>query len=277
MQDHTGIDWDDAFANRPYIDQAGSFTDAWATCARSFRETAQDARLDLRYGTPPREAFDLFLPADTPPKGAVVFVHGGYWMAFDKSSWSHLAQGALARGWAVALPQYTLAPNARIDQMTGQIGRAITEIARHVVGPIMLSGHSAGGHLVTRMVCDDTPLPPDVRARMRHVLSISGLHDLRPLQMTAMNTTLGLTDQTAQSESPALLRPLGGVAVTVWVGGHERPEFLRQSALLREAWSRCGTPVRLVVDEGLHHFNVIDGLEHADSMLTRALLQLPEG
>src|SRR3546814_5563195 len=49
------------------------------------------------------------------PAGLAVFVHGGYWMAFDKSSWSHLAAGAVARGWAVALPSYTLCPEARIS------------------------------------------------------------------------------------------------------------------------------------------------------------------
>lgn len=277
MQDLTGIDWTDAFANRPYISQADSYPAVWAERAQLFRDTTQNARLDVPYGALPREVFDLFVPASTPPKGVMVFVHGGYWMAFDKSCWSHLAQGALAQGWAVAMPQYNLAPDARINQMTVQIGAAITEVARHVAGPIVLTGHSAGGHLVTRMVCEDAPVSPDVQARIRHVLSISGLHDLRPLQMTAMNATLRLTEQTAQRESPALLRPVGGVAVTAWVGGHERPEFLRQAALLREAWSRCGVPVQLVVEEGLHHFNIIEALTDADSILTRSLLDLPKG
>ncbi|WP_439561230.1 alpha/beta hydrolase [Roseinatronobacter sp.] len=276
MHEHAGIDWDDAFANRPYIPRGDGYPDAWASAAQLFRDTAQGARLNIPYGPHPREVFDLFLPVHTPPKGLVVFVHGGYWMAFDRTWWSHLAQGPLAHGWAVAVVQYTLAPDARLDQMTDQIGRAISAAAQHASGPVMLAGHSAGGHLVTRMICEGSPLPPALRTRLHHVVSISGLHDLRPLRLTAMNATLGITEQIAHSESAALLRPLGDVAVTAWVGGHERPEFLRQSALLREAWAQCGTPVRLVVAEGAHHFNVIDGLETADSMLTRALLQLPD-
>ena len=32
----------------------------------------------------------------------VVFVHGGYWMETNRDLWSHLASGALARGWASA-------------------------------------------------------------------------------------------------------------------------------------------------------------------------------
>ncbi|MGY6706551.1 alpha/beta hydrolase [Roseinatronobacter sp.] len=276
MYDDAGIDWDDAFANRPYITRGDGYPDAWASAAQLFRDTAHDARLNIPYGPYPREVFDLFLPVNTPPKGLVVFVHGGYWMAFDRTWWSHLAQGPLAHGWAVAMVQYSLAPDAGLEQMTDQIGRAISAAAQHVSGPLVFAGHSAGGHLVTRMICADSPLPTDIGARVRHVVSISGLHDLRPLRLTSMNATLGITEQTAHSESAALLRPLAGVAVTAWVGGHERPEFLRQSALLREAWAQSGTPVRLVVAEGAHHFNVIDGLETADSMLTRALLQLPD-
>ena len=30
------------------------------------------------------------------PRGLAIFVHGGYWMAFGRESWSHLAAGALA-------------------------------------------------------------------------------------------------------------------------------------------------------------------------------------
>ena len=47
-----------------------------------------------------------------------MFVHGGYWLRFDRDMWSHLAAGAVARGWACAIPSYTLAPEARISAMT---------------------------------------------------------------------------------------------------------------------------------------------------------------
>jgi arylformamidase len=67
----------------------------------------------LSYGPGDRHAMDLFLPEGA-PKGLVVFVHGGYWKAFDKSVWSHLAAGPLAHGFAVAMPSYTLCPDIRI-------------------------------------------------------------------------------------------------------------------------------------------------------------------
>ncbi|MFO8212416.1 hypothetical protein R2K36_33690, partial [Pseudomonas aeruginosa] len=86
--------------------------------------------------------------------------------------WSHLAAGPLARGWAVAMPGYTLCPENRIAGITRQVARAVETIARAQAGPLRLTGHSAGGHLVSRLVCADAPLSEEVRDRVGHVVSI---------------------------------------------------------------------------------------------------------
>ena len=165
------------------------------------------ARLGQLYGMHPREAFDLFVPEGA-PEGVMVFVHGGYWMRLDRSVWSGLAAGALERGWAVVMPSYPRAPEAPIARITEAIGAAVTRAAALVDGPVRLVGHSAGGHLVSRMLCDTGPLPDHVAARIAKVVSISGLHDLRPfLSAPEMNATLQLTQEMAAAESPALAAP----------------------------------------------------------------------
>ena len=196
--------------------------------------------------------------------------------AFGKSDWSHLAAGALARGWAVAVPGYTLCPQIRIAGITRQIGAAITAASRALGGPIRLAGHSAGGHLVTRMLCKGAPLPEAVAARIVAVVSISGVHDLRPLLHTALNDDLRLDCAEAAAESPALLNPRAGVPVTCWVGASERPEFRRQNALLANIWTGCGVQTRAVEDPDRHHFDIIDGLTEPDSPLIEALLGCPD-
>lgn len=266
----TGIDWTDAFANSAHIPNGDAYYDGWARTAAAFR-ARHEGEIDIPYGDAPRQCLDLFRPDDT-PHGLMVFVHGGYWMGSGKSDWSHMAAGALSRGWAVALPGYTLAPEARIAAITAEIGSAIAKAAGQVDGPLRLAGHSAGGHLVARMVCDDSPLPEPVARRIDRVISISGVHDLRPLQLAAMNETLRLDPAEAAAESPALHRPRPGVSVTAWVGAAERPEFLRQAALLSEAWSTVDAPVPLVAEPSRHHFDVIDGLCDPDHALTRSLL-----
>jgi arylformamidase len=263
-------DWDDAYANRAHIPGADAIIATWAPAAEAFRAgLGQRARLDVAYGPAPRNRLDLFLPEEA-PRGLAVFVHGGYWMAFDKSAWSHLAAGALAAGWAVALPSYTLAPEARLAGITQEIAAAIAHAATLVPGPIRLAGHSAGGHLVSRMACDGAPLDAAVRARLAHVLSISGVHDLRPLRATQMNGTLRIDAAEARAESPALLDPVPGTRLTAWVGAAERPEFLRQTDLLANAWALPGVATRAHHDPHRHHFDVIAGLADRLHPLARA-------
>ena len=271
---HQISDWDDAYANGPNIPGGERWPAAWVQPAQAYRDELQGkarAKLDLRYGDNARNRFDLFLPAGR-PAGLVVFVHGGFWMRLDNSYWSHLARGAVESGYAVAMPSYTLCPNVRLADITGEVAAAIVEAAAMIDGPLLLSGHSAGGHLVTRMISATSPLPEQVRARVRNTVSISGLHDLRPLLNTAMNATLRIDAAEAQTESPALLQPLPGTRVTCWVGGGERPEFIRQNALLANIWIGLGAQTCAIEEPGRHHFNVIDGLADQRHPLVRALL-----
>lgn len=268
MTSQTGIDWEDAFSNAAYIPDGMSFPGKWAARAAQFRETA-DCKLDVSYGDHPREKYDLFFPVGE-SRGLAVIIHGGYWLDFDKSSWSDLAEGALRHGWTVAMPSYTLAPEARIPDITRQVARAISDASGQVDGPIRLTGHSAGGHLATRMVCENTPLAPEIASRIERVVSVSGLHDLRPLLLHSMNDALKLDAESAAAESAALCAPISGVDVMAWVGANERPEFLRQSAVLAETWGRQGLRTKFVADPDRHHFNVIDGLKSADHPLALA-------
>ena len=268
------INWDDAYSNGDNIAGGDRWPEAWVAPAKDFRDRLSGlgrAKLGILYGARPRNQVDLFMPKAT-PRGLVVFVHGGYWMALDNSYWSHLAGGAVEHGYAVAMPSYTLCPDVRIRDIVGEVGAAISKAAELVEGPVMLTGHSAGGHLVSRMVSQTTPLPPALRARLRHVVSISGVHDLRPLMKTGMNETLRIDEIEALAESPALSRPMDGARVTCWVGGGERAEFLRQNALLANVWTGLGATTSAVVEPDRHHFNVIDGLSDPDHPLTRTLL-----
>ncbi|CAI2936617.1 alpha/beta hydrolase [Aminobacter niigataensis] len=274
MLEHHINDWDNAYTNGANIPGGDRWPAAWVEPAQAFRDalaSAGRAKFDIAYGDKPRNRLDLFLPKAA-PTGLVVFVHGGYWMALDKSFWSHLAAGPVANGYAVAMPSYTLCPEIRIAGIVEEIGAAISKTAEMVDGPLMLTGHSAGGHLASRMVAAGSPLAPEVQDRIRHVVSISGLHDLRPLINTAMNGTLRIDEAEALAESPALLRPMENARITCWVGGGERAEFLRQNGLLANIWTGLGATTSAVVEPDRHHFNIIDGLADANHQLTRTLL-----
>lgn len=268
--------WDVAFDNMGHVPNSSDLPAFWAKRAAQYREDAAKANhridTDIQYGTQAREVFDLVWP-DTTPKGLMVFVHGGYWIRLDKAYWTDLAEGARANGWVVCLPSYTLAPEAHISHITKQVSHAITKASELVAGPIRLSGHSAGGHLVTRMQCGDKLLPASVMQRVEHTVSISGLHDLRPLMHTSMNESLKLDSAEANTESPALHLPVDNTHMTAWVGGGERPEFIRQSELLKIMWDGLGANISCTIDSMHNHFTVIEGLKDPRSAITQEILK----
>ena len=160
------IDWDDAFDNGGYVPGSGDLPAVGrrAPTPSGRRRGIAPTRYRLR-STAPGNGWTCSCRRARRP-GLVVFVHGGYWRRFDKSVWSHLAAGPLAHGWAVAVPSYTLAPQAGSAAITAEIGAARRPPPlRWLAGPIRLVGHSAGGHLVARMACADRVRCPTPCAR----------------------------------------------------------------------------------------------------------------
>lgn len=262
------LDWAAAVDNRAAVPDHETHFAEWTERAAAFR--ASTPPQTHAYGPAEREVFDLWHPGGT-ATGLVIFLHGGWWMNFDKSYFSHLAAGPLANGWAVAIPSYTLAPAISLTALTEQARRAVAAVAAKVSdGPLVLSGHSAGGHLVA-MAGVAGAMDPALHTRLTRIVSISGVHDLRPLCAIGVGEALRLSEAEARDLSPALLRPAGEADVVAWVGAEETPEFRRQNALLAVAWGGY-TATRIVEAPGLNHFNVIAPLAEADSALTRAIV-----
>ena len=61
-------------------------------------------------------------------------------------------------------------------------------------------------------------------------------------------------------------------ALTCWVGSAERPEFVRQNALLANIWTGLGAQTCTIEEPGRHHFDVIDGLADRNHPIVRTLL-----
>ena len=262
-------DLDDAYENSAYIPGAASWLQGLPDRAASFRAGQPDAMLNQPYGKGERQRFDLFTPEGglDAARGMLAIVHGGYWMALSKDDFSHLAAGPLARDWAVAMIGYTLAPQARISDITAEIAAATNAVAKLGNGPLRLAGHSAGGHLVARMMCRDVSLLDQTAQRLDRVVSVSGLHDLRPLRHLAKNETWRLDDAEVAAESPVMQMPREGIELACIAGAAERPEFIRQNALLPLAWQGLGVSAYSRLLAGNHHFSVIDHLADMDSDL----------
>ena len=265
---------DEAYANAVFIDNSEEIVADWIKKAERFRAKkfkSGTANIDIAYGVSNRQKFDIFLPT-VKPLGTVIFVHGGYWIDFDKSYWSHFASGVLANGYRCIIPSYDLCPTVKISDITCQIKDLICYVLKNYDGMISLTGHSAGGHLVSRMVSTEQWNEPKLRSdflkRLNHVVAISPIADLRPLLKTSMNNKFNLNYDTAEKESPVTLIKMN-VPFTVLVGENERPAFLSQANYLSQAWS-CSK----LIAKGKHHFNILDDLKNERSRLVNLLTKI---
>ncbi len=265
------IDYEVEYNNRARVPEHPALIAGWARDAKAWRE--REGFQTISYGPGARHTIDVF-----PSRGQgdlVVFIHGGYWQALDGSFFSHLAAGLNAHGVGVAIPSYDLCPQVSIGDIIAEMrmaARALAPLSRRLV----VSGHSAGGHLAACLLATDwrsidAALPEDL---VKAAYTISGLFDLGPLVKTSVNNALGLDEAAARRASP-LFRPAPSQgSLDAVVGADESAEYHRQSRTIVDAWRRAGLETSVAEVPGANHFTAIAPLADPASPMTQRLLEL---
>jgi len=258
-----------AYDNRGAVQDSQQWLAGWGDRSKAIRGRA-DAILDIRYGDAERARLDYFRCGATRAP-VLVFFHGGYWLRNHKDMFAFIAEGPLAQGFDVALPGYTLAPDASLTQIVAEAGAAIDFLAQSSerlgfdARRIIAGGWSAGGHLAATLMHD-----PNVSA----VLGISGIYDLEPIALCDLNETLRLSPDEVQRLSPASMLSDRAARLEVVCGGQELPELQRQSEDFARAASSVGVTAHLAQLDGLHHFSILDELSAPDGRITQIVASL---
>lgn len=255
------LDLEKQYNNRARVPENTGIIASWASDSAAYRE-AKPPRV-IRYGEGERHTLDVFEAGDGP---CVIYIHGGYWQALDKSFHSIHARGLNKLGVSVAVPSYDLCPNVRIGDIVEQIRAACAALHRETGAPVIANGHSAGGHLAACVLATEAHVPA--------AYAISGLFDLAPLIPTSLNGALRLDAQEAEALSPLFWPAPEGKTLDAVVGEAESCEFLRQSAAIVEAWGEEGVTARYEEIEAANHFTVIAPLTDPNSAMCERLAQL---
>ena len=211
-------------------------------------------KLDLRYGPNPKETLDLFLPSG-PCRGTFVFIHGGYWRALDKADHLFVAEPFVEQGYAVAVINYDLCPAVGIATIVDECRRAVAWLVREGerhgarAAPMVVGGHSAGGHLAAMMVATPAEAFGSTQHPVAGAVSLSGVHDLRPLTRFSYNVDLKLDQASASALSPVLHRPATDAAGARRRGrrrnvGVHPPESPAVGRVARKPSAGCRRPPR---------------------------------
>ncbi len=261
---------DAAYNNRATEPSLESIKTDWGRRSEALYARA-NVDWDLTYGPLPRQRLDFFHAASG-GRPTVAFIHGGYWQSNEKEPNAFVAEGLLAHDLNVALLEYTLAPQATMTQIVGEIRAAIAWLVARLQPDLgasrrlVVAGHSAGGHL-TAMAAT----LPGVSAAM----PISGLFDLEPIRLSYLNAPLKMNLTEAGANSPMRL-PLSSIPMTVTVGGAELPELIRQSEDYAAALLAAGKPVRRLVVPRSNHFSILEEVARPAGTLAMEAARLAE-
>ncbi|MGZ8131054.1 alpha/beta hydrolase [Bordetella bronchiseptica] len=254
---------------------------------KRYAEASQQARdalpctLDVPYGDHPDELLDIF-PADGVRAAPVlVYIHGGYWRALNKSDSCNMAPAFTRAGALVVAVNYSLAPAVTLDRIVDQNRRALAWIHRHIAehggdpARITICGSSAGGHLVGALLAGgwhgQYGAPEDI---VHSAAPLSGLFDLRPLVHTHINEWMRMSPADAERNSPALHMPRRGCPIVVSYGETETDEFKRQSDDFLRDWQALGYPGRYIPMPGTNHYDIVLTLNEPAGALTQAIFAL---
>ena len=263
------------YNNRALVPDHPEFFSRWERDSEFVRETLPGT-FDLAYGPDARHRLDIF-PAPRTDR-VLVFIHGGYWRSLDKHFFSWLAASWVAAGVSVVLPNYRLCPTVRIadivDDTIAMANWVFAEGPRHGLDPrrVVVSGHSAGGHLTGALFAAPRERLRFDPARIVGGVPISGLFDFEPLPLFSGNADFRLDAESARSldlygKDPTLDAPL-----VVAVGAKESSEFQRQSKLIAESWKPQVKELLLL--PGLNHFSVVDAFAERGNPLYESTLAL---
>jgi arylformamidase len=256
------------------LDAAGTVADPSAVFARYAAASASTrerlaVKRNLAYGPSTLETLDVFPAVAGAP--LAVFIHGGYWRRLDKDDMSFVADGLVPLGISVASINYGLAPQTPLAQIVAQCRRALAWLVANAAPfdidaqRISVFGHSAGGHLAAMCA---------VERPVRSVVTLSGLHDLVPVQQSFANEWLGIDEATARALSPITYAPAVPCALFASAGERESDAFKAQGQAIVDAWSAHGCRAEYADSPGDNHFTICERLADPGDALTQRIAAL---
>lgn len=230
--------------------------------------------LDQKYGEDPLQAIDIF-PSKVKNSPILVFIHGGYWRALDKKSYSFVAEPFLQHNFCVCIVNYRLIPSVNMKSLLQDIQASINWIQKKAIhynadpNAIILSGHSAGGHLAFMSYLMNESLRPNIKA----ICSLSGLFDLKPIKDSYLNKVLDLNEKDVEdfSVSNKDLSVLKCPSM-LSVGSAETDLFIQESQSLYTQ-NRSLAPIQYFEYKGLNHYQIVHKLGEVSSPLVKFILE----
>jgi arylformamidase len=276
--------YESAYNPRVAVPEFNDHFERWKKRSAQAQQTlAGRAYNDVAYGPDPTQKLDIYR-AKGESQALLIYIHGGYWRALDKSIQRFVAPPFVERGVTVASINYALCPAVHVQDIVLQVLQACAWLYRN--GPnfgaphdrLFVSGHSAGGHLTAIALAALWPkFSPDLPGKVvQGGLSISGVYDVEPVMNTpSVNVDVQLTPSEARRVSPVYMPPATNASLYTAVGGKEQEGFHEQNRLIRTKW-------KSVIKDDFpcpedNHFTILDRFADPQSALFKGARKMMGG
>lgn len=158
----------------------------------------------IAYGGDPRQKFDVYAPKGHDAKRdaalpLLVFFHGGGWYKGGREQYGFAGRAFAAKGFVVAVPSYRLVPDHVfpdfLNDGAAAVAKARSVAARYGADPdsIVLSGHSAGSHIIAMLALDPEYLTRAgvPMSAIKGVAGLSGPYNFYPFTAQSARNAMG--------------------------------------------------------------------------------------
>lgn len=236
---------------------------------------------------PVRHTLDLYAPEGVQGYPVLIFWHGGVWSFGGKDEYANIGAAFAARGIGVVIANYRLSPRvahpAHVEDAARVVAWVVEQIADYGGDPtrVVLSGHSAGGHLASLLALDPAYLTAhDLTVeQIAGVVSYSGVYVIDDWIVSyaasgafpdgdderAAASPLALAEGLPPSsdEDAAVLPPF-----LLLVSEYDYPELIAQQNLLEAAFSTGGVTVAAHLIPDRDHFGLVSAIGQMDDSAT---------
>lgn len=239
----------------------------------TYKEGSPSATLDI---------FGTDLPNESP---IFVYISGGYWQELSGDISAYPVMPLYQNGIVSVIPNYGRAPKATMTEIVEEIislGLWLVQFAKKRKSrSIVLSGHSAGGHLCATLVSSPwfDSLTQEEQSLFKGMYLLGACLDLTDIPKTSINDPLGLTEDEVSNFSPLhglnLKRARKNSAkmkTFLIYGQNDAPGLIDQGRRYAEAIKEL-SPQWMEIPER-DHFNLVEHLADPDYVVTKSILTI---
>jgi acetyl esterase/lipase len=139
--------------------EAGAETRLPGVLFNRLASESASVRRGLSFGPLARQKLDVYRPTpEVDRKAIVIFYYGGGWRRGERGMYRFVGAALAARGFTAVIPDYRLFPEVGFPDFMDDAALAYVWAQTHLnasgQNPVILMGHSAGGHIAALLAVD---------------------------------------------------------------------------------------------------------------------------